>query len=177
MVAAQCGDSASYEKLLLELIPYLRGFVRRRLGDNDALEDVVQNVLVSLHRARHTFRGDRPSGPWPPAVARNAVIDQVRARARRRRREVSLEADGVPEPVAPEPSRENTVLGPDLVEALAALPVSQREAVEMIHVQGLSVSEAASLAGVSRAALKVRAHRGYRALRFLLVGRQGSDAE
>ena len=60
---------------------------------------------------------------------------------------------------------------------MAQLPVGQREAVEMIHVQGLSVSEAASLAGVSRAALKVRAHRGYRALRLLLVGRRGSDAE
>ena len=85
MVAAQAGDAAAYEKLLLELLPHLRGFVRRRIRDFDSLEDVVQNVFVSLHRARHTYRPERPFGPWLHAVARNAVIDHVRARTRRSR--------------------------------------------------------------------------------------------
>ena len=57
-------------------------------------------------------------------------------------------------------------------QALAELPSKQREAVELIQVQGLSVAEAALRAGVSPGALKVRAHRGYRALRARLQGVQ-----
>lgn len=171
MVAAQAGDAAAYEKLLLELLPHLRGFVRRRIRDFDSLEDVVQNVFVSLHRARHTYRPERPFGPWLHAVARNAVIDHVRARTRRTGREVLLSSNGVPEPVAPpaEPSADLD-LSPELVRALEALPASQREAVELLQLRGLSVAEAADRVGVSSSALKVRAHRGYRALRARLTG-------
>ncbi len=59
-------------------------------------------------------------------------------------------------------------LSPELECALRDLPPAQREAVELIHLEGLSVVEAAARAGVSRSALKVRAHRGYRALRAQL---------
>jgi RNA polymerase sigma-70 factor (ECF subfamily) len=168
MGAAQQGDGPTYEKLLRELTPYLRGFVQRRLFDASATEDVVQNVLVSLHRARHTYRSERPLGPWLHAIARNAVIDHTRARARRGGREISLDAEGVVEPsVEPDPLPE-VGLPPHLADALAALPDTQREAVELIHIHDLSVAEAAERAGVTRAALKVRAHRGYKALRARL---------
>ena len=168
MIAAQSGDTAAYEKLLLELLPYIRRFVRRRLGDASAGEDVVQNVFLSIHRARHTYRRERPFGPWLHAVARNGVIDGARARSRRAQRETSLEAEGVPEPAVEADPLRDRPLSPELARALDALPASQREAVELIHVEGLTVAEAASWAGVSKSALKVRAHRGYRALRALL---------
>jgi RNA polymerase sigma-70 factor (ECF subfamily) len=53
MAAAQAGDSATYERLLISIVPELRAFVRARLRDPSAAEDVVQNVLLSIHRARH----------------------------------------------------------------------------------------------------------------------------
>jgi RNA polymerase sigma-70 factor (ECF subfamily) len=171
MVAAQDGDAVAYEKLLHELLPHLRRFVRRRVFDAALLEDVVQNVFLSLHRARHTYRSERPFSPWFYAIARNAVTDHVRSRGRRASREISLEEEGVPEPaVEPVLPREDA-LSPELERALAALSPGQRDAVEMIHVEGLSVKEAAARAGVSQSALKVRAHRGYRALRAKLGGR------
>ena len=169
MAAAQDGDAAAYDKLLLELLPHLRAFVARRLRDPSSLEDVVQNVFLSLHRARHTYRPERPFGPWLHAIARNAAIDHLRARVRRGVREVSLEADGVPEPEAP-PDTAVGPLSPQLVTALDTLPANQREAVVLIHLEGLSVAEAAAQAGVSPGALKVRAHRGYKALRQWLGG-------
>ena len=171
MTAAQGGDAASYEKLLAELLAHLRGFVGRRVADRDALEDVVQNVLFSIHRARHTYRAERPFGPWLHAIARNAIIDASRARGRRTRHESSLEDDGVAEPAAP-PERAffEDDLSPELSGALASLAPGQRQAVELLHVQGLSVAEAAQRVGISQSALKVRAHRGYRALRVWLEG-------
>jgi RNA polymerase sigma-70 factor (ECF subfamily) len=165
MIGAQAGDAAAYEKLLLELLPHLRRFVRRRLNDVAATEDVVQNVFVAVHRARHTYRPERPFGPWLHAIARNAVIDHARSGMRRRRRERSLEENGVPEPAAEAEPAVGGRLSPELERSLAELPASQREAVLLLHVEELSVAEAAAWVGISKSALKVRAHRGYRALR------------
>jgi RNA polymerase sigma-70 factor (ECF subfamily) len=167
MVLAQSGDGVAYEKLLQELLPSLRRFVRRRLGDPSAGEDVVQNVLLAIHRARHTYRPERPFAPWLYAVARNAVTDHLRARGRRLGRELSLEPGHTPEPAAPAASDAGG-LSAELEAALAALPPAQREAVVLVQLEGLSVAEAAARAGISRTALKVRAHRGYRALRAKL---------
>jgi RNA polymerase sigma-70 factor (ECF subfamily) len=169
MIAAQGGDSASYEKLLQELLPHVRNLVRRRLFDPHAVEDVVQNVFISLHRARRTYRPERPLLPWVGAIARNAAVDFMRDRQRRGQREISLELDSVPEPSVEAVTPGEHELDPALRAALEQLSATQREAVELIHLAGLSVAEAADRAGVSRGALKVRAHRGYRALRAILA--------
>lgn len=169
MVAAQAGDGDAYEKLLLELLPHARRQVGRRLGgDAPGREDIVQNALVSIHRARHTYRAERPFTPWFHAIVRNAITDWARSRARLSAREVSLELDGVPEPSVDPAEPFGDSLSPEMERALAALPTAQREAVELIHIEGLSVAQAAARAGVSAGALKVRAHRGYRALRASL---------
>jgi len=172
MIAAQAGDGAAYEKLLLELLPYARHRVARQVREASAQEDVVQNVLISIHRARHTYRPERPFTAWLHAILRNATIDWMRAHGRRAGRETTLE-EGAALSVAAEPvTPGDDALSPEMERALAALPAAQREAVELIHVDGLSVAEAAALAGVSPGALKVRAHRGYKALRALLGGRE-----
>jgi RNA polymerase sigma-70 factor (ECF subfamily) len=168
MIAAQDGDAVSYEKLLQELLPHVRGLVRRRLFDPNAVEDVVQNVFISLHRARQTYRPERPFSPWLGAIARNAAVDFMRERQRRGRREISLELDGVPEPSIEAAAPREHELDPRLRTALERIPAAQREAVELIHLAGLSVAEAADRVGISKSALKVRAHRGYRALRGIL---------
>jgi RNA polymerase sigma-70 factor, ECF subfamily len=176
MAAAQEGDRAAYERLLADILPALRDFARRRLGDDVAAEDVVQEVLLSVHRARRTYRPERPFEPWLFAIARNAITDFHRARARRKGREEALPEDDLLQ-VASSPAPSLAVanaedprseLSPALDDALAKLPQAQREAVLMIHVEGLSVVEAALRARVSPGALRVRAHRGYRALRVLL---------
>ncbi len=167
LAAAQNGDAAAYERLLVALLPALRGFVTSRLGDPSTVEDVVQNVLLSIHRARHTYRPERPFEPWFWTIARNAITDAQRLRSKRQRREEPLDdleiaGDGEREIEAALP------LSTGMTRALAALPDSQRQAVELLHVQQLSVAEAAALVGVTPGALKVRAHRGYRALRGIL---------
>jgi len=176
MAAAQRGDAVAYERMLREVLPALRGFVRSRIADPAASEDVVQNVLFSIHRARHTYRPERPLSPWLRAVARNAVMDHLRSRQRRLRRELPLEAaDSVGiEPEAEAGSGTATGLSPELQEALARLPAAQREAVELIQLRGLALAEAAERVGIKPGALKVRAHRGYRALRGLLGRRESS---
>jgi len=170
MAAAQSGDAGQYRQLLTELLPFVRRLIGAQVFDPSAVEDVVQNTLLSIHRARHTYRPERPFTPWLRAVARNAVIDFLRERGRRRARELPVgEIADWADPVAPSEPGE-AQLSPRLRAALERLPGRQREAVELVQIEGLSVVEAAARAGVSVAALKVRAHRGYRALRRLIEG-------
>ncbi len=170
MVAAQDGDSEAYQRLLREILPVLRALVASRLGDPSSVDDVVQNVLLSIHQARHTYRPERRFGPWMRAIARNAVIDAQRARNVRARREISFEGRewaGESE----DPVEGLGELSPDMSRALAELPRAQREAVELLHIHQLSVAAAADHLGISRGALRVRAHRGYKALRQRIVRR------
>ncbi len=169
MADAQAGDGEAYRRLLEELLPVLRRMVHARVYDRESAEDVVQNILLSIHRARHTYRPERSFGPWMRAIARNAMIDSFRETGRRGEREVGVEwIDDVPgesrDPL------QSDALDPKLQAALERLPAKQRHAVEMIQLRGLSVAEAALEAGVTPGALKVRAHRGYRAMRRLLGG-------
>lgn len=179
MTAAQQGDAGAYERLLTSLLPPLRGFVRRRGVEASEVEDVVQEILLLVHRARHTWRAEQPFDPWLWAIARNASTDalrrQVRARSRRERALAEVRDEGELASAfvgaVPESAEARLVareLTPALAEALARLPAAQREAVELLYVEQLSVAEAAARAGVSPSALKVRAHRGSRALRAAL---------
>jgi RNA polymerase sigma-70 factor (ECF subfamily) len=174
MSAAQRGDAVAYRKLLEEILPVVRRWVRFRLFDATLAEDVVQNALLNLHRARGTYRAERPFSPWLRAIVRNAVTDALRETGRRREREGSVGSiDALPQArVEALPGTGLGPLSPVLRQALEALPPAQRQAVELLHVEGLSVSDAAARAGVSPGALKVRAHRGYRALRQALAGRE-----
>jgi RNA polymerase sigma factor (sigma-70 family) len=169
MSAAQAGNAEVYRKLLTTIQPRIRAIVRSKISDAAAAEDVVQNALLSIHRGRATYRSERPFVPWMRAIVRNSIIDHFRARKRRGDRETNLPVEDWPDERPDERSGE-LALAPELQDALEALPEKQREAVTLIQIDGLSVAEAALRAGVSPGALKVRAHRGYRAMRDALVG-------
>jgi len=170
MAAAQQGDAESYETLLTALLPVLRAYAGRRIANQESAEDLVQTVLLSIHRARHTYRPERPFGPWFWAIARNALIDAQPARTAREHREVQLpdSHETLQKAHSASDADDAGVQRRDLERALGQLPDRQEEAVRMIHLEGLSVKEAAQRAGTTAGALKVRAHRGYRALRRLL---------
>jgi RNA polymerase sigma-70 factor (ECF subfamily) len=164
MIAAQAGDQEAYRALLEGLQPLLRAYVKKRLRDEEAVADVCQDVLLTMHRVRHTFEPGRAFEPWFYAIARSRFIDHLRRR--RRRGDLEVPSDQSPELLAEdEPTGWNRFL-----ELLESLPASQREAFSLLKIDGLSVEEAAERAGVSPGALKVRAHRAYGALRSALLG-------
>ena len=97
-----------------------------------------------------------------------SLVSSTRTNARRRE---SLTPDGAPLDVE-EPVAEETVWPVDAslaLEALSDLGADQRAAVTALHLDGLSLREAAARQGCSEGALRVRAHRGYVALRASLT--------
>ena len=180
MAAAQDGDRAAYNQLLREILPYVRGIVRRRHDAPDRIDDVVQDVLLSVHRVRHTYDPARPFKHWIAAIAHRRSIDAVRRRVRigRIEQDVGNAADAYetfPDPRANNQTEASEEAG-SLREAVAALPSGQRQAVELLRLQELSLAEAARASGHSEGALKVRLHRAIRSLRKMLSdGRDGSS--
>lgn len=167
MRRAQGGDQDAYARLLALLTSVTRQFARHKSGDVPWVEDVVQETLISVHRARHTYDESRPFAPWFYAIAGHRVIDVYRRERRVSSREQM--SDVMPEPL---PLRTNDRAGDvdmDAVRAaLAALPARQREIVEGLKLRDESVRDLAGRLGMSESAVKVTAHRAYQALKKML---------
>ncbi|WP_445504688.1 sigma-70 family RNA polymerase sigma factor [Microvirga sp. G4-2] len=171
MRAAQNGDGAAYARLLQELTPLLRARIQRQLRflKPEDVEDLVQDVLLSLHAVRATYDPQRPFLPWLFGIMHNRVADGARRYARRAVHEVAVEQ--VPVTFSDETANKEESYGDPgaLVQAIRMLPPGQREAIEMLKLRELSLKEAAAASGMSIGALKVAVHRGIRALRRILA--------
>ncbi len=170
MRAAQAGDQRSYDQLLRAVTPFIRNLARRYCRNGELAEDVVQDVLLTVHRVRHTWDPQRPFSPWLAAIAARRGIDRIRRATRIARYEVS---DELAVETFATPAANNDSGALRAVEAieplLAALPQRQRLALEAVKIRGLSVAQAASESGQSVAALKVNVHRAVKALRKLVA--------
>lgn len=168
MQRAQAGDRLAYERLLTELGVAIAGYLRHRFGAVDFAEDCVQECLIAIHEARHSFEPGRPFRPWLFAIVRHRAIDMLR----RQRTHAAVFAAGVmPDDVpaadaAADPERRDRRLAMGAV--LAALEPEHREALQLTRLMGFSTAEAASRLGISETALRVRVHRATRAAIRLL---------
>src|SRR5580692_4990436 len=73
MVRIQEGDMEAYALLLSEISPLIFNYVRKRVFNREQVEDVYQDVLLTFHKARHTYQTDKPFSPWFFTVIRNAI--------------------------------------------------------------------------------------------------------
>src|SRR3954471_4274696 len=173
MAAAQNGDGAAYAALLRDCLPLVRSVVAGAGVAGHAVDDVVQDVLLTVHRARHTYDPNRPFSPWLRTIAQRRAIDAMRGAGRRRGREVHAPEryDSEPDPA---PSAGRAVEQADdalrLRAAVAGLPGGQRQAVELLAFQELSLDQASAATGRTKVALKVNLHRALKALRQRLGG-------
>jgi RNA polymerase sigma-70 factor (ECF subfamily) len=171
MCAAQAGDTRAYAQLLKEVTPRLYRMIQRQRRFLPAadIEDLVQDVLVSLHAVRATYDPARPFMPWLFAIARNRLVDGARRYARQKAHEINV--DEYPVTFSEEGTNTDNDLYRDpeaLKQAIQALPPGQREALEMLKLREMSLKEAAAASGVSVGALKVSVHRAISALRKAL---------
>jgi RNA polymerase sigma-70 factor (ECF subfamily) len=166
MARAQDGDQVAYADVLGAMIPAIRAIVRRQVRDEALVDDVVQDVLLAIHRVRHTYDPGRPILPWIGAIASARTVDMLRRSGRHRHREAgddeALLAFADPEAVG---RIEGFAAGRELDGLLALLPARQRQAVELVGLQELSLAEAARASSLSVSAIKALLHRAFTSLR------------
>ncbi|WHZ19475.1 MAG: RNA polymerase ECF-type sigma factor [Rhodanobacteraceae bacterium] len=172
MVAAQTGDRVAYERVLADSVTLIRNVARRRGVPADALDDVVQETLITIHRVRHTYDPSRSYDAWLAALAERRAIDALRSHGRRHRREIhddyALEQHPAHDDASAESER--TQRAQHLQAAIAGLPPRQREAVEQLGLRERSLAEASAETGSTAGALKVNLHRALKSLRERMHG-------
>jgi RNA polymerase sigma factor (sigma-70 family) len=172
MASAQAGDRAAYETLLRECVPLIKAVADRQGVPADQVDDVVQDVLLTIHRARQTFDPARSFNGWLRIIAERRAIDVLRRVGRQRAREIHSPLafeSFADESADPSHSNNDTAASRQVNAALATLPERQREAVQVLVLQDQSLAEAALLTRRSKGALKVNLHRGLKALRGMFV--------
>ena len=168
MRSAQGGDADAYSALMQELAVRVRQIVRHRRSflERADVEDLVQDVLLSVHAVRSTYDATRPFIPWLLAITRNRLADAARRYARHGAHEVAVDDLDVTFFSEQTNTMTATYGDPDaLKEAIADLPAGQRSAIEMLKLKEMSLKEAAAASGTSVGALKVATHRAMDALR------------
>jgi RNA polymerase sigma-70 factor (ECF subfamily) len=136
----------------------LGAYIGRRLPAQD-VDDVLQDVLLRIHRNVRFLDDDSRFGPWVYSVARNAVIDRLR---KKQPASIDVELDSLS--TATDGDDEQALVG-CVTPFVARLPETYRHAVTLVELQGLSQADAAVIEGISLSGMKSRVQRGRRMLR------------
>lgn len=156
------GDDDGFAVVYDEVEPQLTRHLRRHLRSNIAVEDLVQQTFLHMHRARGRFIPGAEVVPWAFAIAMRLLIDGVRHERVRLR---SIPFPQMRSIERPDELAEAGQTAERLKNALARLPAAQRKALELHRLDGLSQHETALALGISESAVKALVHRASEALR------------
>jgi RNA polymerase sigma-70 factor, ECF subfamily len=157
------GDQRAFRALVDRYLASITRFALRTLGDRAEAEEVAQETFLRLWTAAKDFEPNAQPKTWLYRIARNQCIDRLRKR-RSHGQEVELDerAAGEDRPSALLLRKQTAQ---QVEDALATLPERQREAITLVHYEGLSGAEACEILSVSAEALESLLARGRRALR------------
>jgi RNA polymerase sigma-70 factor, ECF subfamily len=151
----------AFRDLMLHLHTPLSRYVGRWLGDMDAVQDVLQETFLAVHRGLPRFEGKSRLTTWVYSLAYHKAMDRLSEKYRPGVAEPAGEAG--PEPEAPGPRPDETVhealLVASIHSAAGAIPELYREAWRLRDVEGLSGEEAAEALGITPTLVRVRLHR------------------
>jgi RNA polymerase sigma-70 factor, ECF subfamily len=166
MVSAQAGNESDYRQLLTELSDVIRGFLCRRFGSYHFTEDCVQETLIAIHLARHTYDQSRQFRPWLFAIVRHKAIDTLRKQRSQQKATTQYEQElNILSHASYQNAAEIEVMKGSLLASLAA---EHREVLVLTKIIGLSVVEAAEKLAISESLVKVRVHRAIGKLRKMM---------
>ena len=169
------GEDQAFSQLYDALAPRLHRYLLRASRDPTRADDLLQQTMLRIHRARGRFIVGAEVLPWAFAIARRLFIDSARRRVNESRT-ISLETgdhgESVEDVAADQRPADELIdsqrLGSTIEAQLERLPESHRAAFELIQKDGLSIREAAAVLGATPGAVKLRVHRAYVALRLAL---------
>jgi RNA polymerase sigma-70 factor (ECF subfamily) len=166
MRQALAGDKRAYADLLRATSHLLRPYLAKRINSASEVDDLLQEILISIHKARHTYDGLRPYKPWAYAIARFRLQDHLRSHYADRLRE-AVELSEVEETLS-EPVTESEISYESISGEIQKLPPKQAAILELMHREGYTAREVAEKIGMKESAVKVAAHRAYKLLRKVL---------
>jgi RNA polymerase sigma-70 factor (ECF subfamily) len=164
------GDREAFRLLVDRYHDDALRYATHLLGHTADAEDAVQDTFLRAYRYLASYREQDRFRGWLWRILVNRCHTHAGDRARRPVPQEAETLAALSEPHSPEAELDRAFLRAELAEALATLPLEQREAVVLHFTDGLSYPEMAAATGVGVSALKMRVHRACERLRALLAG-------
>ena len=163
MRLAQTGNKQAYSALFQSATPMLRSFVSQKISNRADMEDIVQEILISIHKAGHTYDTDRPFEVWMYTIARYRLNDHLRTHYRNEALKGSI-LDEYDLLYTDNNVTNDMEMNESINNILETLPEKQRTIVRMMKLEGYTAKETAEMVNMSETAVKVAAHRVYKKL-------------
>jgi RNA polymerase sigma-70 factor (ECF subfamily) len=145
----------SVRDIMLAAVPGLRAFAMSLSGKADRADDLVQGTLLRAIANINSFKPGTNMSAWLFIILRNLF----RSEFRKRRREVE-DADGsYLASLKSSPEQHSRLEFKELFDALAKLPVGQREALLLVGASGFSYDDAAAICATAAGTIKSRVNR------------------
>jgi RNA polymerase sigma-70 factor (ECF subfamily) len=154
----------SIEPVWEQIHTRLHRFIRSRVEDAAAAEDILQDVFLRLHTHLHTLSDSSRLESWVFQITRNAIIDHYR-----RRRELEAISETVPAEEAWDEPDAADILAASMRAMVAELPEPYRQALILTEYEGLTQAELAERLGISLSGAKSRVQRARQRIRDELL--------
>ncbi|MBM3475203.1 MAG: sigma-70 family RNA polymerase sigma factor [Armatimonadetes bacterium] len=166
------GDLKAYGALVDRYRKRVYNLAYRMLGDRERAEDATQEAFIRAYRGLRSYRPSARFASWLFSTTSHVCIDHLR---RRPFAAVSIDEPGVRPATAegidadPPAAYGRTETQAQVHHALGRLPDTQRLAIALVHLQGLSYEDAAEVMGCPVGTVKSHAHRARTTLKRLLT--------
>ena len=159
-----------FEKFAKEYRPTAAEAARRIVRDNDAAEDITQEVFLKLWNIRESLGRYRSPQSLVAVMARNMAVDYIR---RNQMQSLSLDAaEQLAAGISPEEQMINDEQSQAVDRILASLPDSQQSILRMRHIEGMETAVIARTIGSSEGAVRVALSRARQRIKELFLNRQ-----
>ena len=154
--------TATVESIWNEVASQLRSFIRSRVRDHAAAEDILQEVFIKIHEKLPTVRASERLEAWVWRITRNAIADYFR----KQRPTEPIPTDLAPTSQDPHDAPD---IRPCIRRFLHELEPAYREALLLTEWQGLTQDQMGKRLGLSSSGAKSRVQRAREQLKKLLL--------
>lgn len=159
MFESQQGNQLSYETLLSEACVFLQSYLNQKINSSDQRDDIIQEVLLAVHKARHTYDCSKSFFGWMLAITHYKVNDHLRIQYKQNYQELDEQmTDNSLDKILENERRQQ------LINALDSLRPRPKEVLSLLKLEGYKISEVAIKLNLSESNVKVIAHRAYQSL-------------
>lgn len=159
MIAAQSGDKKAYRQVFEEITPMIKSFIAKRINKPEDIDEITQEILMSVHKASQTYDSSRPFKTWLYAIIKFRLSDYLRTVYRNAERGLDSFDEKEFELSNDDDSEQSFDDGEMIAKMLDALPEKQQKIIKMTKIDGFSIKETAQKMDMSESAVKVTVHR------------------
>ena len=167
MKLALNGDSEAYKTILEKLGEKIDTHLQFKIFDKEDIPDICQDILISVHNARHTYDSNRPFLPWVMAITRYKTIDYIKSKTRKT--QTFTPFDNIEESALFSESLDNICSSMEVETFMATLKQPERELLSFVKLEGYSVKDAAEKFSMSESNVKTSVHRIVKKLRHIAL--------